>query len=284
MVIADMVKNGYYTVIKETSEVFIELRVLMANRETIVHRLVSAKNQIHPWVDIVFPELRQVYKRLIGSGSLATLRLFPTPADLQKLTVRQVIDGWKTVMKRHSGERRAGELLALAARSIGAKHAEKAYKLHIQQLLAEYDLAMEQLQVIEDEVSTALVRIPLAKPLLAMKGMSILSVAGILGEAGDLSGYAHGNAFGNALLRHAGLNLAEASSGKWKGQMSISKRGRPRLRNALIMATMGLIMNDETFKRQHEVDCKDEKHEANALSDESLRQAGSHSGCHSTQR
>ncbi|WP_028609720.1 IS110 family transposase [Paenibacillus harenae] len=252
LVIADMVKNGYYTVIKETSEVFIELRVLMANRETIVHRLVSVKNQIHRWVDIVFPELRQVYKHLIGSGSLATLRLFPTPADLQKLTVRQVIDGWKTVMKRHSGERRACELLALAARSVGAKHTEKAYKLHIQQLLAEYDLAMEQLQVIEDEVATALARIPLAKPLLAMKGMSILSVAGILGEAGDLSGYAHGN----ALLRHAGLNLAEASSGKWKGQMSISKRGRPRLRHALFMATMALIMNDETFKRQHEVNVK----------------------------
>ncbi|WP_141505296.1 IS110 family transposase [Paenibacillus luteus] len=252
LVIADMVKNGYYTVIKDTSEVFIELRVLMANRETIVHRLVSVKNQIHRWVDMVFPELPQVYKHLIGSGSLATLRLFPTPADLRKLTVRQVIDGWKTVMKRHSGERRAGELLALAAQSVGAKHAEKAFKLHIQQLLAEYDLSMNQLQVIEDEVATALTRIPLAKPLLAIKGMNILSVAGILGEAGDLSGYAHGN----ALLRHAGLNLAEASSGKWKGQMSISKRGRPRLRHALFMATMALIMNDETFKRQHEVNVK----------------------------
>lgn len=128
------------------------------------------------------------------------------------------------------------------------KHAEKAYKLHLQQLLAEYDLAMEQLQVIEDEVAAALARIPLAKPILVMKGMSTLAVAGILGEAGDLSGYAHGH----ALLRHAGLNLAEASSGKWKGQMSISKRGRPRLRHALFMATMALIMNDEAFKRQHE--------------------------------
>lgn len=85
-----------------------------------------------------------------------------------------------------------------------------------------------------------------------MKGMSILSVAGILGEAGDLSGYVHGN----ALLRHAGLNLAEASSGKWKGQMSISKRSRPRLRHALFKASMALIMNDETFKRQHEVNVK----------------------------
>ncbi len=55
LVIADMVKKGYYSVIKDTIDVFVELRVLMANRETIVHRLVSVKNQIHRWVDIVFP-------------------------------------------------------------------------------------------------------------------------------------------------------------------------------------------------------------------------------------
>nr|WP_306434064.1 transposase [Paenibacillus albilobatus] len=57
-----------------------------------------------------------------------------------------------------------------------------------------------------------------------------MSLAGILGEAGDLSGYAHGN----ALLRHAGLNLAEASLGKWRGNMLLSRRGRPRLRHSSI--------------------------------------------------
>ncbi|MEK3886662.1 transposase [Bacillus sp. FSL K6-3431] len=46
-----------------------------------------------------------------------------------------------------------------------------------------------------------------------IKGISEISIAGILGEAGDLSGFSHGN----SLLRHAGLHLAEASSGKWKG-------------------------------------------------------------------
>jgi len=52
--IADMVKDVYYSFVKETCEVFTELRVLMANRETPVHRLVSVKNLIHRWVEI-FP-------------------------------------------------------------------------------------------------------------------------------------------------------------------------------------------------------------------------------------
>ncbi|MFD1636303.1 IS110 family transposase [Evansella tamaricis] len=52
-------------------------------------------------------------------------------------------------------------------------------------------------------------------------------LGGILGEAGYLSQFAHGN----PLLRHAGLHLIEASSGKWKEQIVISKRGRSRLRD-----------------------------------------------------
>ncbi|WP_213522197.1 hypothetical protein [Paenibacillus sp. J31TS4] len=47
-----------------------------------------------------------------------------TPSDLQKFTVRHVVDGWKTVMKRHNGERRSEALLELVARSVGAKHAD----------------------------------------------------------------------------------------------------------------------------------------------------------------
>lgn len=46
-----------------------ELRVLIANLETVVKRLVSVVNQIHRWVDIVFPELRQVFKILTCKGN-----------------------------------------------------------------------------------------------------------------------------------------------------------------------------------------------------------------------
>lgn len=55
LVIADMVKNGYYAFIRSTSESFEKLRVLMANRDVIVKRLVSSINQINRWVDVVFP-------------------------------------------------------------------------------------------------------------------------------------------------------------------------------------------------------------------------------------
>ena len=62
LVIADMVKNGYYSFVRPTSESFEKLRVLMSNRDVIVKRLVSSINKLNRWVDVVFPELRQVFK------------------------------------------------------------------------------------------------------------------------------------------------------------------------------------------------------------------------------
>ncbi|MCQ6564120.1 IS110 family transposase, partial [Paenibacillus mendelii] len=247
LVIADMVKNGYYSFVRNTPEVFEELRVFLSNRDSVVTRLVSAKNQIHRWVDVVFPELRQVFKGLMCTGSLATLRLFPTPDELRNLQPQEIIAGWKSLMRRHSGERKARALIALASNSVGSKQATQAYKLHLKQLLDEYDLATEQLKSVETEIIAVLDRIPFAKSMLAVKGISAISLAGILGEAGDLSGFAHGN----ALLRHAGLNLAEASSGKWTGQMKISKRGRSRLRRFIFMMTMSLVANNQEFKTMH---------------------------------
>jgi transposase len=247
LVIADMVKNGYYSLIRTTPEEFEELRVLLSNRDAVVKRLVSTVNQLHRWVDLVFPEMRQVFKHLTCTGAIATLRLFPTPSELRNMQPQDVIDGWRTLMKRHSGKRRAHMLVALASSSVGSSQAHKAYKLHLKQLLEEYDLANAQLQAVEQEVIAVLHRIPYAEQMLAIKGINAISLAGILGESGDLSGFAHGN----ALLRHAGLNLTEASSGKWRGQIVLSKRGRSRLRRFLFMATMSLLMNNSEFKTMH---------------------------------
>lgn len=255
LVIADVVKNGYYTLIHHSPESIEKLRVLMSNRDMIVKRLVSSINQINRWVDIVFPELRQVFKDVTAKGAIATLRLFPTPVELRSLQPQDIIMGWKSVMKRHAGVPKAHSLIDLANKSVGTKKALDAYKLHLKQLLEEYDLATVQLEAVEQEVTNILMKIPYAEKILAIKGISTITLAGILGESGDLSGFAHGN----ALSRHTGLHLSEASSGKWKGQIVLSKRGRSRLRRFLFLATMSLIMNNPEFQAIHATNVKVKK-------------------------
>jgi transposase len=147
-------------------------------------------------------------------------------------------------MKRHSGVRRAHLLIDLAKQTIGYKQATHAYKVHLEQLLEEHDLATKQLQRIENEAQEVVERIPYSGKIRAITGISAIALAGVLGESGDLRGFAHGN----ALLCHVGLNLTEASSGKWKGQMTLSKRGRPRLLHFLYLITMCMVMSNQEFK------------------------------------
>ncbi|MFI8496340.1 IS110 family transposase [Peribacillus butanolivorans] len=255
LVIADMVKNGYYSFVRPTSESFEKLRVLISNRDVIVKRLVMSINQVNRWVDVVFPELRQVFKDVTCKGAIATLRLFPTPDEISSLETLDVMRGWKSLMKRQPGPKKAQLLINLAKSSIGTGQALDAYKFHLEQLLEEYDLAVKQLERVEQQVKEVLYKIPFAKKLLMIKGISEISLAGILGESGDLSGFSHGN----SLLRHAGLHLAEAGSGKWKGQIVISKRGRSRLRRFLYLATMSLVMNNPEFKAFHSHNVKVKK-------------------------
>lgn len=255
LVIADMVKNGYYAFVRDTSESFEKLRVLMSNRDVIVKRLVSSINQLNRWVDIVFPELRQVFKDITAKGAIATLRLFPSPMELGSMKPEEIVAGWKLLMKRQPGLKKAYLLLNVARKSVGTRQALEAYKFHLEQLLEEYDLAIQQLERVELAIKDELPKIPFANKLLMIKGISEISLAGILGEAGDLSGFSHGN----SLLRHAGLHLAEASSGKWKGQIIISKRGRSRLRRFLYLATMSLVMNNPEFKALHSNNVKVKK-------------------------
>jgi len=255
LVIADMVKNGYYSFVRPTSESFEKLRVLISNRDVIVKRLEMSINQVNRWVDVVFPELRQVFKDVTCKGAIATLRLFPTPDEISSMESLDVMRGWKSLMKRQPGPKKAQLLINLAKSSIGTRQALDAYKFHLEQLLEEYDLAAKQLERVEQQVKDVLNKIPFAKKLLMIKGISEISLAGILGESGDLSGFSHGN----SLLRHAGLHLAEASSGKWKGQIVISKRGRSRLRRFLYLATMSLVMNNPEFKAVHSHNVKVKK-------------------------
>ena len=49
----------------------------------------------------------------------------------------------------------------------------------------------------------------------------------------------------------AGLNLKENSSGKKKGKIGITKRGRSELRKYLFQAIFGMIRNNPAFKEQY---------------------------------
>ena len=80
-----------------------------------------------------------------------------------------------------------------------------------------------------------------------IKGIGLKTVAVIIAELGDLNKYNHPS----QVIKMAGLSLIEHSSGKFKGQTKISKRGRSELRKALYLVMVGMVKNNKAFSKFH---------------------------------
>src|SRR5208283_3649129 len=94
--------------------------------------------------------------------------------------------------------------------------------LDIRHILAQLDVVDSFKTEIEAEMASTLGRIPCSARLLSIKGLGVISVAGLIGEVGDFSKFKTQP----EIIKLAGLDLYEISSGKRKGEKKISKRGK----------------------------------------------------------
>jgi len=251
LVIAESVSRGFYSEYEPLSPTYDRLKTLMSDREYWVNQQASLGNRIVRWIDLYFPEFRQVFKEWDGVRALATLRAFPLPQTLRKLTEDEVIKGWQEQgMKRAaggSGKAKAVQLLQAAALSIGKRGTESEAQRDLKRLVSTYDTTTQVLQEMAEEVEVLLGELPLVGRIRSIQGLGSVAIASIFSYAGDLRHYAHGN----QLLRRAGLNLAERTSGRHKGQIKLSKRGDSTLRKHLFLAVLSLVRQHPDFKRWH---------------------------------
>jgi transposase len=252
LIIADAVSRGYYADWIQQDEYYQRLRVMVDEREYWSDQQVNLKNRIQRCLDIVFPEYTRIFKDWTCPRSIATLKSFPLPADVKNLTIHQVIEGWRGKgFKRaggNTGFQKASELIDQARRSVGSTVTLRERRRELTRLVEEYERSISRINQMNEEMFALLQKIPLImERMQSIKGLSPLFIAVILANAGDLSKYEHGR----QLLSLAGLNLAESMSGKKKGQIVISKRGRRQLRKYLYLAMIGLVMNNPAFKSWH---------------------------------
>lgn len=246
-VIADLVRNGKYSEPNLPEKEFAELRILMNFREKIMVNLNQVKTRITNWFDRYFPEYQHVFKDWEGKASLMTLRQFPTPEEIISTGARGVLTHWRTKIKRGVGIKKAEQLYATASVTIGLTEGITAARIELEALLDQYDLFSKQEETMMASVLKILENIPGTAHMLSIPGVGILTVAGFLAEVGDLNRYDHGQ----QIIRLAGLNLIENSSGKRQGKTGISKRGRSRLRGILFRAMLPMVAVNDAFKALH---------------------------------
>jgi transposase len=245
-VIADLIRNGKYSEPNIPTKAYADLRILMNLREKVVESLNQVKARVHNWCDRFFPEYPQVFKDWTGKASLMTLRQFPTPQEIASIGVRGVLDHWKMEIKQGAGIKRAEKLYKAATSSIGLTEGTVAARIELSTLLVQFELYTKQLETIMEKVMDILDEIPGTAQMLSIPGVGVTTIAGFLAEVGDLNNYDHGQ----QIIRLAGLNLKENSSGKRKGKTGISKRGRSRLRG-LFRCIMPMVAKNAEFKALH---------------------------------
>ncbi len=114
-------------------------------------------------------------------------------------------------------------------------------------LVDQYQALKERLEAIETQLENLVLHVPGSDRMIAMKGISAMTVAGFFAEVGDLSNYRDPR----QIIKLAGLNLKMNQSGLFKGKTTITKRGRRRLRSILYQVARPLSFHNEGFKTLH---------------------------------
>ncbi|MBN2981756.1 IS110 family transposase [Cohnella algarum] len=247
-VVAKLVIEGRYTEPQLPEGIYADLRVLMNQRDRLNKDLNRVKGRIHNWLDRFFPEYIQVFKDWEGKASLITLEHFPLPQDVVSAGETSVVAMWKKHgVKRAVGPKRASLLYRKASKSIGLTEGATAAKHELAMYLEQYAMLCRQIDQLMELVEQLVKEVPGAAEMMTIPCIGLVTVAGFLAEVGDLSGYNHSQ----QIVRHAGLSLREDSSGKRKGETTISKRGRCRLRALLYRAALVLVGKNAEFRALH---------------------------------
>lgn len=247
-VIAKLVKDGRYTVPYLPKGVYADLRIAWKVRESISKSLTANKNKLKRWFATYFPEYMEVFGNLEAKSSLLLLHQACLPEELVRLGPEGVNKIWRDAKLRAVGMKRATTLVAAAKNSIGQKAGAEGARVELSYLLEDYELKHRQFEEIEKQIEDLCSQIPETKPLLEIKGVGMTTIAGFFAEVGDIRRFDSPK----EIIKLAGFNLRENSSGKHKGKTTISRRGRARLRKVIFKGVIPLLASNEEFRQLHE--------------------------------
>ncbi|MFR5690081.1 MAG: IS110 family transposase [Lachnospiraceae bacterium] len=246
-VIAGLVKEGRYMIPYLPEGVYADLRTASNMRFQIQSELTRIQNRISRWFNIYFPEYKRVYGKPDAISGMKILKKAPLPEDILTLGVEGVNQIWRDAKIRAVGKKRAQTLVEAAKHSVGTKEGSTSARMEIRMLLEDYETRNDRLQEVMELIEELVNQIPMAEKLMEIKGVGIRTVSGFLAEVGDITRFSSPK----ELQKLAGLALVENSSGKHKGQTTISRRGRKRLRYLLFEVAMSLVGKNAEFSKLH---------------------------------
>jgi transposase len=175
------------------------------------------------------------------------LKNYPKPDDVVETGVELLTQILKKVSRGRLGKERAEALYHAAEESVGIVEGQESIVFEIKEIVSVIESIETFIKEIEKHMSKHLKDVPYSRCILSMKGIGEITTAGLIGEMGDFRKYSTIS----EVIKHAGLDLFEISSGKHTGKRRISKRGRPLLRKLLFFASINVVRKGGILHKQY---------------------------------
>ena len=247
-VIAQLISMGNFLTCIIPEGAPAELRVLSQARDSQVTSRVQRSNRLQDLVYKIFPEFSSVIKDPLSRTGRYLLSEYPAPGQIVSLGLERLTQIMREKSRGKLGSNQAQRLWEAAQISVGVKQGVESVCLEIKLLLEQIEGIEKAIEQIEAQLLPWLEQVPYSKRLLSIPGIGPVTVAGIIGETAGLERYSRQK----ALLKLAGLNLYEISSGKHQGERHISKRGRSLLRRLLFFAALNTVRKNGIMRRTYQ--------------------------------
>jgi transposase len=238
-VIADVICLGHALTLVIPEGAAADLRRLTQARERAIDSRTAMMNQLQHLISVIFPELLGVVKPSTKSG-MYLVKNYTTPESIVAAGLESLTKALKKVSRGKLGNERASKVFQGACNSVGIHEGKESIIVEIDHLVSKIENEGRFIDHLEKRMADYLVQIPYSGSLLSIKGIGKVTVAGLIGEVGDFRKFKTIS----EIMKLAGLDLYEVSSGKHKGQRHISKRGRSLIRKLLFFAAINAVKSD----------------------------------------
>jgi transposase len=236
-VIADIICLGHALTLVVPEAAAAHLRRLTHGRERAIKARTVMLNQLQHLIFVIFPEFLSIMKNISTKTAAYLLKHHPSPEGIVELGIDDLAQVIKKVSRGKLGRQRAEQLFEAAKNSVGVSEGKDSIVLEIEHLNAMIENENRFIESLEKQMLGYLKQIPYSVNLLSIKGLGVVTVAGLIGEVGDFKKFdTH-----SEIMKLAGFDLFEVSSGQHQGQRHISKRGRALMRKLLFFAAINAV-------------------------------------------
>lgn len=241
-VIADVISLGHSLTVVIPERAAAQLRRLTHARERAIERRTAMNNQLQDLVFVIFPEFVSIIKPSTKTG-MYLINNFSDPKSIVSIGIEKLYEIIKKISRGKIGADRAEKLYNAAIQSIGITEGVESILLEITHLVSNIENENRHIKNLEKQMVVFLEQIPYSHTILSIKGIKHITAAGLIGEVGDFRKFKTIS----EVMKLAGLDLYEISSGKHQGCRRISKRGRALLRKLLFFGALNTTRKNGVF-------------------------------------